>query len=521
MHPSVERIDRLVRARCPLIILRSPEEARVERYLLVDVAHGERPRTPYVWTISGGLQKVDGADRCVVAEDTADPLAALRWVLGNAPSGRDPKASLYVFKDLHPWAQRASPQYDPVIVRALRDAAQALIERHQTLVLLSPAFDVPADLEADVTVVDFPLPAPAELREQVEVFAERLPHRTPVDPECLPLIVRALRGLPAAEAEQCLAQAVVQNRGLDRRAVPLILGEKAQIIRKSGALEYYPEQASYADIGGLDLLKAWCRQAEAAFSAEAAEYGIEPPRGVLLVGVPGCGKSLTAKAIAGGTRPLLRLDVGALFTAELGGSESRMRQALQVAEAVEGVLWIDEIEKALGSGGGELDGGTAQRVLGGLLTWMQETRAAVLIVATANDIRALRPELVRRFGEVFFIDLPTEDERREIFAIHLAKRRRDPGAFDLDAAAAQTQDFAGSEIERVVAGALRRAFAGGGRQVTTEDLMAVARETVPLATTMAEPLAHMREWARRARPASSRQASGRRAAAQGRVLELE
>jgi len=314
---------------------------------------------------------------------------------------------------------------------------------------------------------------------------------------------------------------VIATKRLDAGVIPVILDAKAQLIRKSGALEYYAEQATYEEVGGLGLLKAWCCETEVAFSDTAQKYGLESPRGVLIVGVPGCGKSLTAKAIAGGGRPLLRLDVGALFGSLVGQSESQTRNALKVAEAVApAVLWLDEIEKALGAAGGELDGGTSQRVLGTILTWMEETRSSVFVAATANDIGKLRPELVRRFDEVFFVDLPEPDGRREIVAIHLRKRGRSPENFDLDAIVQATQDFTGSEIEKVIRGALRRAFADGEREVTTEDLLAVAGETVPLVTTMADGVARMREWARRARPASSRQESGHQVSTTRRALEI-
>jgi SpoVK/Ycf46/Vps4 family AAA+-type ATPase len=335
-------------------------------------------------------------------------------------------------------------------------------------------------------------------------------------------VVRALQGLTAVEADAVLAQAVIALRHLDTDAIPFILEQKAEIIRSSGALEYYPEQASYDDIGGLDLLKAWCAESEIAFSDAAQEFGVEPDKGVLIVGVPGCGKSLTAKAVAGGSRPLLRLDVGALFGSLVGQSEAQTRNALKVAEAVAPcVLWIDEIEKALGGGGGELDGGTSVRVLGTILTWMEETKAPVFVVATANDIAALRPELIRRFSEVFFVDLPQFEERREILNIHLRKRGRPSKKFNTSQVADATRDFTGSELEKVIQGALRRAFANGAKKVTPDDLLAVAGEMVPLSTTMKESIEQMREWAMRARPASSRQETGHKAQApDGRAIEL-
>jgi ATP-dependent 26S proteasome regulatory subunit len=511
---TAERIARLIRARYPVIAVQSHEENRVTD-AIKDVAKSQGKEL-YAWTISRGVEALvkrddDGAQ---VAEfdgsALTDPVDALSWILEQDQDD----AGLYLMKDLHPYL--SGERADPVVVRALRDAAAELITRNQNVILLSPRVDVPADAEKDVAVVDFPLPDADELAEQVDTFIARLPETdrngNPVEVRVNGRrmdIVRALQGLTAMEADAVLSQAVIALGHLDTDAIDYILEAKAEVIRQSGALEYWPEKASYADVGGLDLLKSWCKQSESAFTDEAREFGVEPDKGILLVGVPGCGKSLTAKAVAGGKRPLLRLDVGALFGSLVGQSEQQTRNALKVAEAVApAVMWLDEIEKGLGSGGGELDGGTSQRVLGTLLTWMEESEAEVFVVATANDISSLRPELVRRFSETFFVDLPQLAEREEILAIHLAKRDRDPSDYDMNAIAGATEEFTGAELEKVVQGAIKRAFSDGSRKVTTDDLLEVAAETVPLATTMREGIDRMREWAKRARPASSRQASG-------------
>jgi len=513
---TTERIARLIRARYPLIAVQSHEENRVTD-AVYQIAR-QQEKALYDWTISRGLESLSDRDEAVDLANTEDPVSALQYVVASDPD----EPAIYVFKDLHPFL--VGDRADPVVIRALRDAAAELIKRHQTVILLSPSIDVPADAEKDVAVVDFPLPDADELAEQVEGFIAHLPESVSVrvNGERRDLI-RALQGLTATEADAVLAEAVIELGHLDVDAIPVILEAKAEIIRQSGALEYYPEQASYADIGGLDLLKAWCKQSETAFSDDAQAFGVEPDRGILLVGIPGCGKSLTAKAVAGGKRPLLRLDVGALFGSLVGQSEAQTRNALKVAEAVApAVLWLDEIEKALGSAGGELDGGTSQRVLGTILTWMEETQSDVFIVATANDISSLRPELIRRFSEVFFVDLPQAQEREEILAIHLRKRDRDPSDYDLNAVVEDTEDFTGSELERVVQGAIKRAFADGAWGVTTDDLLAVAAEMVPLVTTMKEGIDAMRSWATRARPASSRQETGNvTVRSRRRALEIE
>jgi len=523
-HETTQQIDRLIRARYPVIAVQSHEENRVIEHI-AQIAQ-TRGKALFAWSVSRGIRQIhpepdDDATAQELAQLT-DSLAALKHVVSaGEPTDEHPNGppAIYVFQDLHPWL--AGDRADHVVIRALRDVSATLIKRHQTVILLSPNVEIPQDAEKDVVLVDFPLPTPEELAEQVESFIANLP--AGIDCELnggRRDVIRALQGLTAVEADAVLAQAVVSLGHLDTDAIPFILDAKSEIIRKSGALEYYPEQANYADIGGLDLLKAWCAESEIAFTDDAQAFGVEPDRGVLIVGVPGCGKSLTAKAIAGGTRPLLRLDVGALFGSLVGQSEAQTRNALKVAEAVAPcVLWIDELEKALGGvGGGEMDGGTSTRVLGTILTWMEETTAPVFIAATANDISSLRPELIRRFSENFFVDLPQAAERADILAIHLRKRGRGPENFNLEKVAAATKDFTGSELEKVVQGAIRRAFVADG-SVTTGDLLAAAGDMVPLATTMERGISKMRHWAKRARPASSRQETGRKAE-DGRALEL-
>jgi ATP-dependent 26S proteasome regulatory subunit len=449
---------------------------------------------------------------------------ALVW---SAPSDEAPsgKPGVIVFKDLHHYMD------DSVCLRLLRDLARVLPRRRASVVLLSPTFEVPPDLEKDVALVNFPLPDKGELQERVESFAADLLDNPKASPDIVSLedggweqVVRALQGLSLVEAEAALGEAVIANGRLDEGVLPLVLEAKARQFSKSGALEYYRQQATFGDVGGLDLLLAECKGLARTFSEEATTFGVEPPRGFLLVGVPGCGKSLTAKAIAGGEMPLVRLDVGALFGSLVGQSEAQTRNALKVVEAAAPVvLWLDEIEKGLGMSSGEMDGGTSQRVLGTILTWMEETKAPVFVVATANDITSLRPELIRRFDETFFIDLPQPAERREILSIHLRKRGRDPEHFDLDAVVEKTEDFTGAEMEEIVQKAIRRAFGLGKDAVETEDLLAAVAATVPLNTTMHDQIKGMRQWSTRARPASSRQESGHqdKATRMGAVLDLD
>jgi ATP-dependent 26S proteasome regulatory subunit len=517
MNATTQHIANLIRARYPIIAVQSHEERRIVREL--EGIATSQGKALFTWSISSGVTQVLPAGEAKPNASLSDPGVALRHILEKfRPTDKLPggPGAIFVLLDFHRYLE------NPVYCRLLRDQVAELTTRHQTIVLLSASFSFPADLEKDVVLVDYPLPGQDELSDLLERFADELPSDVVDLNGGTTLVVRALQGLTLNEAEAVLAQAVVATGRLNADVIPTILDAKAQLIRRSGALEYWAAQANYAEIGGLDLLKGWCEETELAFSEGAQEYGLEPQRGVLIVGLPGCGKSLTAKAVAGGVRPLLRLDVGALFGGLVGQSEAQTRAALKVAEAVApAVLWLDEIEKALGSGGGEMDGGTSQRVLGTILTWMEETRAPVFIVATANDIGSLRPELIRRFSEVFFVDLPQSGERREILGIHLRKRRRDPADFDLDAVVKVTDGFTGSEIEKIVQSALRRAFADGRRAVSTEDLLAAAGEMVKLETTMSEGISAMREWAKRARPASSQQESGHKAdGRRTRALEL-
>ncbi len=326
-------------------------------------------------------------------------------------------------------------------------------------------------------------------------------------------LVRAAQGLTLAEAESAFAKAAVTGGSLRSEDVALVLEEKCQAIRKSGILEFHPAQTSFSDVGGLLLLKDWLRRRGKALENGAREFGLPPAKGVLLLGAPGCGKSLTAKVVANSWRlPLVHLDLGRVFSGLLGSSEENLRKALRVAEGVApAVLWIDEIEKGLsgGTASGAQDGGTTQRVFGSLLTWMSEQQAGVFVVATANRIDGLPPELLRRgrFDEVFFVDLPDPAAREEILRIHLKRRKRDPAAFEIATLAEKCDGFSGAEIEHAVVEGLYEAF-DKSRQLQSEDVARAISETTPLSVTYAEEIERMRAWAAsRARPADAPRAA--------------
>ena len=315
-----------------------------------------------------------------------------------------------------------------------------------------------------------------------------------------------------SEAENTFARALVRDGSLDSDDIAIVAAEKRQLIRKTEVLEYVESEGSMDGVGGMDLLKDWLHKRVQAFSREARAYGLPEPRGILLMGVQGCGKSLIAKTIAASWRlPLLRMDMSRIFQSYIGSSERNMRKAVNIAESIApAVLWIDEVEKAFAGSGGsaDSDAGTTSRVLGTFLTWLQEKTSPVFVVATANDVKKLPPELLRkgRLDEIFFIDLPTGGERQKIFAIHLQKVRRDPKKFDLNALAQVARGFSGAEIEQAIVSAMHDSFFEN-RELQTQDIVKSVEETVPLSTTMREKIDELRAWATdRARPVARRRA---------------
>lgn len=493
------QVDLLVRARYPLVYVVTHEEGRLEE-ALQQLAH--RQGKPFsVWTATRGL-----VARPRPAQSDAPRFATPAEVLERIRS--QDGAGIFLLHDLHAYFE------DPLVVRRLRDLASALKETLRTVVISAPRLALPTELEKDVTVVDLPLPEEDELRTLFRTLCVQLhdgnPDAVRIARDDAEAFVRAARGLTLAEAEAAFARAAVTGGALRAEDVTIVLEEKCQAIRKSGILEFHPTATTLSDVGGLLQLKDWLRRRGKALASGAKEFGLPPAKGVLLLGAPGCGKSLTAKVVAHSWRlPLLHLDLGRVFSGLLGSSEENMRRALRVAEGVApAVLWIDEIEKGLAGGAGrsgENDGGTAQRVFGSLLTWMSEQRAGVFVVATANRIDSLPPELLRRgrFDEVFFVDLPDAAAREEILRIHLRRRQRDPAAFELAALAEKCGGFSGAEIEHCVVEGLFEAFDRGG-QLTNEDLARAIAETTPLSVTAAEEIERMRTWAAsRARPADA------------------
>jgi ATP-dependent 26S proteasome regulatory subunit len=487
-----QELETLIRARYPLIYIVSWEEKRVEDALrAISTNRGKRM---FVWTVTQGLV----ASPTASDKQTRAPMAALDFI----ETSTDP--AVFVLKDFNAFIS------DTEITRRLRDLTYSLKTSYKTVVILAPTLKLPPELEKEVTVVDYALPTIQDLDRLLENIIQSVRHNTQIDTRLAQdereHILEAALGLTANEAENVFARSLVEKRRFD---VEVILTEKEQIIRKSGMLEYYHLDEGMADVGGLDVLKEWMRKRTQAFGQRARDFGLPAPKGILLLGVQGCGKSLSAKAVASKWRlPLLRLDVGKVFGGIVGQSEENMRRAIRMSESIAPtVLWLDELEKGFAGtqSSGISDGGTTARVFASFITWLQEKTAAVFVVATANRIEDLPPELLRkgRFDEIFFVDLPTEPERREIFEIHIRKRKRKPENFDLDMLAAASVGYSGAEIEQAIISALYDAF-DAGRDITTEDILNNVRSSIPLSRTMEEQIDALRDWATtRARNAST------------------
>jgi len=516
-HNSLQDIEVLIRARYPIIYIVSWEEHRVQSWL-IDVAK-KRNKRVYEWSYTTGIipaGEVSHSQRNRTAA-TKDPILAFDEVIAQV------EPAIYVFKDLHPFL---CPN-NFAVIRKLKDTALQIKNTYKTIILVSPTLQIPPELEKEITVADFPLPTVEEFSQLLDRIIDEVKNqpnvRIAISPAAREQLLKAALGLTLSEAENVFAKTLVNDGSLTEEDVDSVFAEKQQIIRKSGLLDYYQVDVEIKQVGGLDLLKDWLRTRALAFTDRARDYGLPSPKGVLLLGVQGCGKSLCAKAVSHlWHMPLLRLDVGRMFGSLVGSSEDNMRRALQTAESIAPVvLWLDEIDKAMAGSrsSGASDGGTTARVFGTFLTWLSEKSKPVFVIATANDIASLPPELLRkgRFDEIFFVDLPNEAERHDIFKLHLEKRKRNPTAFNLDVLAEASDGFSGAEIEESIISALYDAFAEE-TEVATEYIERAIHETVPLSKTMEVELDRLRAWADgRARPASTRVA---KIFERGRKLEL-
>jgi SpoVK/Ycf46/Vps4 family AAA+-type ATPase len=490
-----EELNILLQAQYPLIYLVTSEEERAEQAVSA-LAQAKPPRRLFLWTVTHGIVEY-GQPRNVTQHNTVSPEAAIEWVM------RQREPGIYVFKDLHPFID------SPAVTRWLRDAIASFKGTQKTIVLMSPVQTVPIELEKEVVVIDFALPDMTELNQVLSTQLEQVRTRR-ITTEAREKLLKAALGLTRDESEKVYRKAYVTAGRLTEEEVDIVLSEKKQLIRRNGILEYIEEDDTIDSVGGLDELKRWLRQRSNAFTERAREYGLPQPKGMLILGVPGCGKSLIAKTTSRlWGLPLLRLDMGRVYDGSMvGRSEANLRNALKTAESISpAILFIDEMDKAFAgsTGSADSDGGTSSRIFGSFLTWMQEKTSPVFVMATANRVERLPGEFLRkgRFDEIFFVDLPTAEERREIFRIHLEKRRREIERFDLDVLANVCDGFSGAEIEQALVAAMYEAFAQD-REFTQLDIIAASRATLPLSKTMTEQVTALRDWARqRARPAAS------------------
>jgi len=492
-----KEIEVLIRAKYPILYVVSWEERRVEQ--AITTVCKNLNRTLYTWTVTQGMRppvpRTSGPARPAQLPGELEALALVHEA---------PEYTVFLLKDFHPYMR------DNRVIRLLRDLSVRLRGKAQTIIILGPSLSLPTDLEKDVTVLDFPLPETPEIESTLDKVIAAVKDNPNVNSNIEATkreqLVKSAQGLTLDEIESVFARSLVEKKSFD---MAVVLEEKKQIIRKSGLLEYYEADQSLKDVGGMDLLKDWLDKRTTSFTDKARDFGLPAPKGILLLGVQGCGKSLIAKSVsANWNLPLLKLDVGRIFGSLVGQSEENIRRAISVAESVAPcILWADELEKGFAgiSGSGVSDSGTTARVFSTFLTWMQEKTSPVFLIATANQVNALPPEMLRkgRFDEIFFVDLPGDKEREQIFSIHLSKRKRDVTKFDLPALSRATDGFSGAEIEQVVVGALFAAF-DKDRELSQDDVVAEAKAVVPLSVMMREEIDELRTWAQlRTRPASS------------------
>lgn len=499
---AFEDIRDLIEAHYPLVYTITTEYSRTMQYLR-NIGHNLKYEF-YRWDCVGGLEKHNRSGSGYAIEKVAggdDYNGLLDYIESTiSAEGTAKQEALFFVEDLHRYFDQ------PETFTRLRKLAERLRYYQKHIFLAGPFVHIPDELEKYVTVVNIPLPDRGDLKKMLD----RIKGKTEIHEDLEKIYIDSALGMTDMEA--FLAYNLAKKKvGLDSLdAAQIISREKEQIIKKSGILDYFNvDDDLEKSLGGLENLKTWLRQRKKAFERRAKSFGLKEPKGMLLVGVPGCGKSLTAKCVAAEWKqPLLKLDIGRVFQGEVGASENNIRQAIATAEAVAPcVLWIDEIEKGLNTGGGENDGGTNSRVFSTILTWMQEKTKPVFVVATANNIQALPPELLRkgRFDEIFFVDLPTEEERANIFKIHLSKYKQE-SIKDLGRIAAGTMFFNGAEIEECVKEAMFLAYNEDPnvKQISYKHLESAIKPIVPLAKTMAQQIRFLRDFGKsgRARPAS-------------------
>ena len=486
---QVYDIKRLIEAGYPVLYLVSWEEKRVTDHLMCLASLIMKPAMNfYTWTVTDGYS--DGPKGTGEAKN--DPLGALNRIMSDTAPG------IYLIKDFHPYIRRGME-----IVRRIRDIAQFCVGTKKVLIFLSPILEVPPELQKEVHVIDYPLPDIVEIGEAVDDQLAHLAVETgrffPGIPESQrePLL-KSMLGLTKEEIIKCARKILLAKDKINYDDVDSILEEKRQILRKTEILEYIPTRQRMRDVGGLKAFKTWIRIRRNGFTDAAKKFGLPQPKGVLITGISGCGKSLAIQALANEWKlPLLRLDMGRVFAGFAGNPEESMRRAILTVEAVSpAILWIDEIEMGVSVFSDSVESGATSRIFASFLTWMQEKQAPVFIAATANDIDRLPPEMIRkgRFDEVFFVDLPTREEREQVFKIHLTNRGKAITDISVQNLAQHAAGFTGAEIEQCIVNAMYDAFFRN-RDVTISDIYRAMGNTVPLSVTMKEQITKTKRWA--------------------------
>jgi len=479
---DVHDLKVLIESRIPLITVETHEEGRA--WELIDRMARLNEWSVFSWSVTGGLQRRSGRDERI--PETSDPEQVLRHIAQTLHNG------IYVLFDFHPYLG------EPVHVRLLKEIAHGYHKTARTVVLISHQIELPPEIARLGARFELRMPDIAMIRsmisEEAELWLQQNGSKVKADREAHELLVQHSLGLSQEDARRLIRQAIRNDGAITLEDIRRILQTKHQLTGGGQLLQFETDNTDYSDVGGLANLKRWLDLRKQAMQGDMP--GLDAPRGVLLLGVQGGGKSLAAKAIAGTWRlPLLRLDFGNLYNKFYGETERNLRDALKAADSLAPcVLWIDEIEKGIAQQSSE--DGLSKRMLGSLLTWMAERRSRVFLVATANDIRTLPPELLRkgRFDEIFFVDLPDAATRNEIFAIHLRRRKLDPAGYDLEKLSVASEGFSGSEIEQAIVSALYQAAASRS-VLSTEMLLAEIRQTRPLSVVMAENITALRQWA--------------------------
>jgi SpoVK/Ycf46/Vps4 family AAA+-type ATPase len=485
MKDNKKEIELLIRSGYKLIQVVSYEWQRVEAFAL-EIADNLRWEC-YIWNCVSGLRET--SEKEYVKNDEGNEITDARDVLEFFYSTN--KKMILILEDFHPFYN--DNNYE--MIRFLREISKQKSEK--TILLSQPYKQIPKELIKEMALIEISLPKKEELKIVLEQVKREFSNKKIIVEE--EKIINSALGLSIMEAELAFKKAVIKNNKLTELEIPIIIQEKENIIKKSGLLEYYHPEENFDSIGGLEELKKWLKKREYSFFEAAKEYGLNVPKGILLIGVPGCGKSLTAKAIGKVWNfPILKFDLGKVFAGIVGESESNIRYALEIAKTISPcILWIDEIEKGFSGirDSGSSDGGTSSRVFGTFLTWMQEKKEPVFVVATANDISLLPPELLRkgRFDEIFFVDLPSKKERQKIFEIHIKNKKRKTENFDLEKLSESTRGFSGSEIEQLINEALFSAF-DNNEEIATKHLLKCVKDFCPLSKTMAETIKNLRVW---------------------------